>query len=45
MFNFRKKNTSQPLFERPKQDFHKCFSGFCRDLVQKITKSYKNKIG
>ena len=47
MFNYWKKsnNISRPLFEGTKQDFHKYFSGFCRNLIQKITKPYKYKIG
>ena len=34
-----------PNFSGSKDDFNKFFSGFSRNLVQRISKSYKNKIG
>lgn len=41
----KSKGVDAPLFEGTNEDFHKYFSGFCRNLVQKITRSYKLEIG
>lgn len=41
----KSKGVDAPLFEGTNEDFHKYFSGFCRNLVQKITRSHKLEIG
>jgi hypothetical protein len=47
MFKLFKKTSlnSIPFFQGTRKDFHKYFSSFGRNLVQKMTKSYKNSIG
>lgn len=45
MFRFFKKQINNPKFSGSKDDFNKFLSGFSRNLVQRISKSYKNKIG
>jgi hypothetical protein len=47
MFKLFKKTSlnSTPFFQGTRKDFHKYFGSFSRNLVQKITKSYKNSIG
>lgn len=43
---FSKKNAlGAPYFEGTRDDFHRFLSGFCRNLVQKITRPYKTKVG
>ena len=45
MFRIFKKRINYPSFTGSKEDFNKFLSGFSRNLVQRISKSYKNKIG
>ena len=49
MFSFFKKSKtrtgSNPVFSGTIEDFNTFFSGFCRNLVQQISKKYKSKIG
>ncbi|HAQ69981.1 MAG TPA: hypothetical protein DCR48_03300 [Flavobacteriales bacterium] len=40
-----KANNLTPRFIGTKEDFNKYLSGYCRNLVQKITKAYKLQIG
>jgi hypothetical protein len=41
--NFEKFPT--PYYRGTPSDFHRYFGGYCRNLVQKITRSYKAKVG
>ena len=46
MLNFiKRKDDKKPIYKGSEKDFNKYFSGYCRNLVQKLTKSYKLKIG
>jgi protein-arginine kinase activator protein McsA len=46
MLDFIKsKDDKQPIYKGSEKDFNKYFSGYCRNLVQKLTKHYKVKIG
>ena len=44
-FPFRFKQERNPNFIGTREDFNKYLGGFCRNLVQKITKPYKASIG
>ena len=46
MLDFIKsKDGKNPIYKGSEKDFNKYFSGYCRNLVQKLTKPYKVKIG
>jgi len=45
MINIFKKELKTPYYKGSKKDFNKYFSGYGRNLVQRITKSHKTKIG
>jgi hypothetical protein len=46
MLNFIKiKDDKSPIYKGSEKDFNKYFSGYCRNLVQKLTKPYKVRIG
>jgi len=45
MFGIFKKQNDNPTYTGTKEDFNKFLSGFSRNLVQRISKSYKRKIG